>query len=194
MAAEILMVNGSPRPEGNSASLAAVCAEVFGQQGASWEQIDLRRLKIAPCKACGLCAGGKVKYCAQKDDMQPLYDKILQCRALLFISPVYWFNVTAQLKVFIDRLYGLWKWDPAFLAGKGAGAVLVYGDADLYESGGINAVSSFEHMFRYIRADCRGFAYGSAGDIGDAQKNPDLLERTRKLALALTEPRPDRGA
>ncbi len=124
--------------------------------------------------------------------MQPLYDKILQCRALLFISPVYWFNVTAQLKVFIDRLYGLWKW--IRLPGGNAGAVLVYGDADLYESGGINAVSSFEHMFRYIRADCRGFAYGSAGDIGDAQKNPDLLERTRKLALALTEPRPDRGA
>jgi len=189
MAAEIVLINGSPRPEGNSARLAAVCGEVFDQQGVSWEPIDLRRLKIAPCKGCNLCAGGKVKFCSQKDDMQPLYDKVLQCRALLFVSPVYWFNVTAQLKAFIDRLYGLWKWDSAFLAGKAVGAVLVYADADLYESGGINAVSAFEHMFRFVQADCRGFAYGTAGAIGDADKNPDLLERTRKLALDLAASR-----
>jgi multimeric flavodoxin WrbA len=103
------------------------------------------------------------------------------------VSPVYFFNYTAQLKGFVDRLYGLWNWDKDFLAGKRTGAVLVYADADLYESGGINAVSAFEHMFRFTRADCRGFAYGTAGEIGDADRNPDLLERTRKLALSLTQ-------
>jgi multimeric flavodoxin WrbA len=188
MAAEILIVNGSPRPKGNSARLAALCAETFDREGRTWEQIDLRALKIAPCKACGLCREGKAKYCAQKDDMAGLYDKVAQCRALLFVTPVYWFTYTAQLKAFIDRLYGLWNWDKAFLAGKRAGAVLVYADAGLYESGGINAVSTFEHMFRYTRADCRGFAYGTAGDLGDADRNPDLLERTRTLAHDLAAP------
>ncbi|MGA2080056.1 MAG: flavodoxin family protein [Holophaga sp.] len=187
MAAEILVVNGSPRPEGNSARLAALCGEVFDREGRTWERIDLRTLKIAPCKACGLCREGKARYCGQKDDMVPLYDKVAQCRALLFVSPVYFFNYTAQLKGFVDRLYGLWNWDKDFLAGKRTGAVLVYADADLYESGGINAVSAFEHMFRFTRADCRGFAYGTAGEIGDADRNPDLLERTRKLALSLTQ-------
>jgi multimeric flavodoxin WrbA len=186
MAAEILVINGSPRPEGNSARLAALCADTFKQRGASWEQVDLRRLKISPCKACGQCRDRKAKYCAQKDDMAPLYDKIAQCRALLFVTPIYFFNYTAQLKTFIDRLYGIWNWDRDFLAGKPTGAVLVYADANLYESGGINAVSAFEHMFRYLKADLRGFAYGTAGDIGDAEKNPDLLDRTRDLAEALT--------
>jgi hypothetical protein len=65
------------------------------------------------------------------------------------------------------------------------GAALVYADADVYESGAVNAIASFEHMFRFLEADLRGFAYGTAGAPGDAAQNPDLLERTRKLALAL---------
>ncbi len=186
MSAQILVVNASPRPEGNSARLAALCAETFEKRGSSWEQVDLRRLRISPCKACGQCRDGKAKYCAQKDDMTPLYDKIAQCQALLFISPVYFFNYTAQLKTFIDRLYGIWNWDRNFLAGKRTGAVLVYADADLRGSGGINAISALEHMFHYLKPDSRGFAYGTAGEIGDAEKNPELLARTRSLAEALT--------
>jgi len=185
MASEILVVNSSPRAEGNSAHLAALCGEVFDQQGKSWERIDLRKLKIGPCRACGLCREGKVKYCIQKDDMAQIYDKIAQCQAVLFLSPIYWFTYSAQLKVFIDRLYGIWNQDHAFLAGKRAGAVLVYADADPYESGAVNAISAFEHMFRFVKADCRGFAYGTAGGLGAAADNPDLLERTRKLALSM---------
>lgn len=185
MASEILLINASPRPEGNSAYLAALCGGVFDQQGKSWERVDLRKLKIGPCRACGQCREGKAKYCLQRDDMTLLYDKIAQCRALLFISPIYWFTYSAQMKGFIDRLYGLWNWDRAFLAGKRTGAVLVYADADVYESGAINAISTFEHMFRFTKADCRGFAYGTAGAPGAAADNAELVERTRKLALNL---------
>jgi multimeric flavodoxin WrbA len=185
MASEILVVNASPRPKGNSAHLAAVCGDVFDAQEKSWERIDLRKLKIGPCLACGQCRDGKAKYCAQKDGMTQLYDKVAQCQALLVLSPIYWFTYTAQLKAFVDRLYGIWNWDRSFLAGKRVGAVLVYADADVYESGAINAISAFEHMFRYTKADCRGFAYGTAGAAGAAENNADLLERTRKLALAL---------
>ncbi|HWQ08815.1 MAG TPA: flavodoxin family protein [Holophaga sp.] len=185
MAAQILIVNASPRPHGNSAHLASLCSEVFDREGRSWEQVDLRGLKIAPCRDCGLCRQGKAKYCAQRDDMAELYDKVLQCEALLFVSPIYFFTFTAQLKGFIDRLYGLWNWNPDFLAGKRTGAVLVYADEDVYSSGAINAITTFEHMFRFAKADCRGFAYGTAGAPGDAAGNEDLRERTRKLALAL---------
>jgi multimeric flavodoxin WrbA len=185
MGSEILVINASPRPEGNSAHLAALCGEVFDGQGKSWERIDLRNLKIGPCRACGLCREGKARFCAQKDDMAPVYDKVAQCQALLVLSPIYWFTYAGQLKTFIDRLYGLWNWDRSFLAGKRVGAVLVYADADVYESGAIHAISALEHMFRYTQADCRGFAYGTAGDIGAAAGNADLLERTRKLALSL---------
>jgi multimeric flavodoxin WrbA len=187
MAADILVINGSPRAAGNSARLASLCEEEFDRHRVSWEEVELRRLTIAPCRECGACAAGRAKYCAQKDDMVPLYEKILQCRTVLFVTPVFWFNYTAQLKTFIDRLYGLWKWDPDFMAGKRAAAVLVYADEDLYASGGINAVSAFEHLFRFIRAECRGFAYGTAAEPGDADRNPGLLERTRTLARSLVE-------
>ena len=185
MASEILLVNGSPRPQGNSSRLAEVCGEVFDQNGRSWERIDLRSLKIAPCLGCWLCREGKVKYCAQQDDMTQLYDKVLACRALMLVSPIYWFSITAQLKGFIDRLDGLWHWDRAFLANKRVGAVLVYMDVDMIESGAVHAMASLEHLFRYTRADCRGFAHGTAENPGDAERNADLMERTRNLARSL---------
>jgi NAD(P)H-dependent FMN reductase len=187
MGTDILIINGSPRPDGNSARLSALCAEEFDRLGASWEEIDLRRLTIGACQGCNACADKKAKYCSQKDDMVPLYEKVAQCRAILFVTPVYWMNVTAQTKTFIDRLYGLYNWQREFLAGKAAGAVLVYADADLYQSGGINAVSAFEHLFRFTGARGQGFAYGSAYAPGDAEANPDLLERTRGLARRMVE-------
>lgn len=185
MTADILMVNGSPRPEGNCARLVDACGQVFDQHGRTWERVDLRQLRIGPCRACGQCIEHKAKYCSQPDDMAPVYDQLLGCKALLLLSPVYWFNYNAQLKGFIDRMYGLWNWDRGFLAGKKAGAVLVYADADPYLSGGVNAIASFEHLFRFTGADYRGVAYGTAAEPGDAERNPDLMERVRTLAESL---------
>ncbi len=185
MAAEILLVNGSPRPQGNSARLAAVCAEALERRGCAWRQIDLRGLDIAPCQGCWLCKEHKVRYCARKDDMTPLYDLVADCRGLLLLSPIYWFTVSAQLKIFIDRLTGLWHGNRSFLAGKPAGAVLVYMDTTPETSGAVHAMATLEHLFRYVGADCRGFACGTAENPGDAERNPALLERARQLALDL---------
>jgi multimeric flavodoxin WrbA len=185
MAGDILLVNGSPRPQGNSARLAEVCAEVFERRGCGWKRVDLCGLDIAPCRGCWLCKERKARYCVQKDDMTPLYDQVAQSRGLLLLSPVYWFNVTAQLKVFIDRLDGLWHWNQSFLAGKPAGAVLVYMDTTPETSGAVHAMAALEHLFRYVGADCRGFACGTAESPGDADRNPGLLERARRLALDL---------
>lgn len=186
MPAEFLLVNGSPRPHGNSARLAEVCSEVFERQGRSWERIDLRALAIGPCLGCWQCRAGRARYCVQKDDMTALYDKVAACRGLLLLSPVYWFAVTAQLKGFIDRLDGLWHWDRSFLERKPVGAVLVYMDATPEASGAVHAVASLDHLFRYLGADCRGFVCGTAENPGDAERNAGLLERTRELALNLT--------
>ena len=109
--ADTLMVNGSSMSEANSASLAAVCATVFDQQGVSWVQIQLRWLKIAPWKACGLCVGGNVRYCADKLRHAARWTSkgLQRCRPSGRSPRPHWFNVTAQLKTFIDRLHGLCK-------------------------------------------------------------------------------------
>ena len=93
----------------------------------------------------------------------------------MLLTPIYWFAVTAQLKAFIDRLDALWHWERGFLAGKPAGAVLVYMDATPEASGAVHAMASLEHLFRCLGADFRGFACGTAGEVGEAERNPRLL-------------------
>jgi hypothetical protein len=63
--------------------------------------------------------------------------------------------------------------------------VLTYGDTDLYTSGGINAIHTLETMFRFIQADVAGWVYGSLSNVGDAQKNPELMEKAYRLGRKL---------
>ena len=87
--------------------------------------------------------------------MAGLYARIAQVPALLFVSPIYWFTYSAQLKAAIDRLYCLRNWDNDFLKGKKAGAVFVYGDVDPYASGAVNAMATFDIMRGISSRDAR---------------------------------------
>ena len=182
---EILILRASPRRDGNCAFLARRAARVFEKRGAPHVEVDAAALDLGMCSACDLCREKKAKYCAIKDDMSGLYERIVQAPSILFVSPIYWFTYSAQLKVVIDRLYGLWNWDNECLRGKRVGAAFVYGDVDPYASGAVNAMSTFDHMLRFTRAQNCGFAYGTANDPGDAEKNADLVGAVEALAARL---------
>jgi len=65
-------------------------------------------------------------------------------------SPIYWFTVSAQTKLFMDRWYALGGDDGYALAGKQFGIVLAYADADPFTSGAVNALRTFQDAFNYI--------------------------------------------
>ncbi len=184
MTKHLLILKGSPREKGNSAILADRVAAGAQEAGADIENIYLHALDIRPCDACDACAETEGA-CIIEDDMQPLYPKILQADAIVFASPVYWFTISAQLKLCIDRWYGLqapgWK----KMAGKQAGIVLTYGDSDLYTSGGINAIHTFESMCRFLRMEIVGIIHGTAGDIGDVETQPQLMQQAYQLGQRL---------
>ncbi len=58
------------------------------------------------CTACDACLETE-RFCVFEDDMQPLYRQFIEADLVVLASPVYWWSISAQLKVFIDRLYGL---------------------------------------------------------------------------------------
>ncbi len=182
MPSNILILNGSPRSNGNTAFLTELTRQEFTEKGVSAEIINLAKLNIKPCTACDVCVAKKARFCIINDDMGALYDKVLACKAILFASPIYWFTYSAWLKLFIDRLYGLWTQEPACLKGKKIGGLFVYGDSDVYSSGAINAITTLEHMMRFTKGNIVGFAYGTAGGPGDAAQNTDLIAMTRALA------------
>jgi multimeric flavodoxin WrbA len=183
MGKHILIIKGSPREKGNSSLLAERAAEGAQAAGADVETFSLHRLDIRPCDACDTCKDTGV--CVLKDDMQILYPKLRDAEAIVIASPIYWFTMSAQTKLFIDRWYALEGSQGNELKGKTFGIILTYGDTDPYSSGAINAIRSFQDMFRYIGADIAGMVYGTASDEGDVLKQPALLESAYLLGTKL---------
>jgi multimeric flavodoxin WrbA len=185
MSKNILILKGSPREKGNRATLTAQVFAGAEQAGASVEDVYLHGMDIRPCDHCDFCQEDDDVGCVVEDDMQKLYPKLRQADVIVVASPIYWFTMSAQLKLCIDRWYAFETPQGSALRGKQLGIVLVYGDTDLYTSGGINAIHTFESMARYLKMDIRGIVHGTAMDIGDAEKRPELLERAYKLGQNL---------
>jgi multimeric flavodoxin WrbA len=180
MSRKVLIVRGSPREKGNSATLAREALLGAREAGAEVEDIYLHGLDIRPCDACDMCEDNE-GVCVIEDDMQTLYPKIAQADAIVFASPIYWFTISAQLKLFIDRWYAFEFHEDKPTRNKQIGVVLTYGDTDLFTSGGINAIHTFQSMFRYIGGEIVGIVHGTANEVGDAAKNPELMKNAYNL-------------
>jgi multimeric flavodoxin WrbA len=179
----ILILKGSPRERGNSATLAERAAEGARAAGAQVESIYLHGLDIRPCDACDLCM--ESGSCVIEDDMTPLYPRLAAADAIILASPIYWFTFTAQLKLCIDRWYAFQASRYKEVSGKPFGIILTYGDTDLYSSGAINAIHTYETMARFLKGSIAGIVHGSLSDVGDVQKHPELLEQAFELGKNL---------
>jgi len=183
MSKSVLIIKSSPRQHGNSATLADQVAAGAREAGANIESVFLSGMDMHPCDNCEACVDTGM--CVIDDDMQKLYPKLQQADAVVLASPIYWGTFCAQLKICIDRWYALWHSNENVFNGKPVGIVLAYGDTDLYTSGGINAIHTFETMFRFLQADIKGWVYGSLSNVGDAQKQPELMEQAYQLGKKL---------
>ncbi len=182
---QILILKSSPRKRANSSILADQVAAGARAAGAAVESFDLHSLTIHPCDACDFCQGATEAGCVINDDMQMLYPKLRAADGIVVASPIYWFTLSAQAKLCIDRWYALEGTGGSALAGKQFGLVLTYGDTDPYTSGAINAIRTFQDMCRYMRAEVAGIVYGMASDAGEIQGQPKLLERAYQLGQRL---------
>ena len=104
---KILGIWGSPRKGGNTEALLGAFLEGAADAGAEVERIALRELKITPCLEIYHCF--KDGTCPIKDDMLPLYDKLLAADVVALASPIFFYSVTAQAKAMIDRTQALWS-------------------------------------------------------------------------------------
>ena len=117
--------------------------------------------------------------------MQGLYPKLRQADALVISSPIYWFSVSAQTKLFMDRCYALGGPQGNNLSGKKIGIVLTYGDSDPFNSGAVNAIRTFQDAFNYIGATIVDMIYGSALEAGEIRVNRELMRKAYELGRNL---------
>jgi len=74
--------------------------------GAEVEKVAVSELKIHPCLEIYACR--KDGKCAIKDDMQQLYEKLLEADYIVFASPIFFYGLTSQAKAIVDRCQALW--------------------------------------------------------------------------------------
>lgn len=100
---KVLMVNGSPRPNGNTAMALREMEKVFHQEGIETELLQIGHLPIRSCVACGAC--GKTGRCAFDDIVNEAAEKFKFCDGLVAGSPVYYASANATLMAFLTRLF-----------------------------------------------------------------------------------------
>ena len=101
MGKKILILSGSPRKDGNSETLCAQFAKGAQEAGHTAELIRLHTKKLGFCTACYACK--KTGVCVQKDDMTGILKKMGEADVIVLSTPVYFYQMTAQMKTLIDR-------------------------------------------------------------------------------------------
>ena len=184
---KILFFNGSPRKKGNTSVLIEECMRGIKDSGNKAEVFFLHNMTIGACQFCDWCIDNNALSCVQKDDMNELYPKLLESDIIVLAAPIFWFSVSAQMKLFIDRLYALHGKDGYALINKKIATILVYGDSDIDRSGVNNAIGSIEDLIRYMKSENIGIVHGTAYKIGDAEKNKQLMSQAYDLGLKISK-------
>ncbi len=117
---KVLGIVASPRKGGNTEILVTEALEGAKSAGAEVELFTVADKTIAPCDGCLAC--GESAVCKIKDDMQELYTKMVEADGIIFGTPVYFSNVSAQAKIIMDRTQSIYR--ARKLRGKTAAAIV----------------------------------------------------------------------
>ena len=183
----VLVLLGSPRKKGNSTTMARQITKGAESMGAQVETLYLNGMHISPCQGCYYCQQEERPGCAVNDDMQTVYPKLLESDAWVIASPVYWFSMTAQTKIFMVRCFAMFRdtaeQSPFF--NKRIAIAMSYGDSDAFNSGCVNALRSFQDAYNYVGARIVGMVYGRPEKPGEIMSNQGLMQQAEELGRKL---------
>lgn len=169
---KILVLNGSPRPRGNTAAMAAAFAKGARESGHQVTVVPVCRKKIAGCLACEYCHTKGEGKCIQQDDMQEIYPLLNDAEMIVLASPVYYHGFTGQLQCAINRIYALDK--PEHL--KKAALILSSSSEDVY--GG--AIYEYQNSFLdYLKLEDMGI-FTASEEQKNFSETADLLYQVGK--------------
>lgn len=175
----ILVLNGSPRPQGNTAAMVETFAEGACEKGHTVHIVPVCQKKIAGCLACEYChqkESGHERQCVQKDDMQEIYPLLDEAEMIVLASPIYYHGFTGQLQCAINRIYALDK--PRNL--KKAALIMSSGSDHVYSG----AIFEYQNSFlQYLHLEDMGMfsAYGKQNN------STDTLNELREFGRSLPE-------
>jgi len=176
---KILVINGSPRKGGNTEILLDAMIAGAQEAGATISSVQLRDLDVSPCRACDACK--RTGKCIQKDDMHDLLSKMEGSDVWILGTPVYWWSVTAQLKAFIDRWYGI---NRDIFKNRRFALVIPLGSSNPKTAR--HVIGMFEDISAYLGMKQVGTLLApGVYERGDVKKRSDLLEEATELGKSI---------
>ncbi len=112
---KVLMLNGSPRENGNTAIALGEMEKIFSEEGIDYETVQVGDLDIRGCTACGACA--KTGKCIYDDIVNEIAPKFEESDGLVLASPVYYASANATLIALLDRLFFSTSFDKSMKVG-----------------------------------------------------------------------------
>ena len=174
----ILVITGSPRKKGNGALLAQSFIEGAETNGHNVMLFNAGSSKINPCRACDKCLSNN-NTCVFRDDFDKLKPMMENADMIVFVTPLYWYSMSAQLRLAVDKMYSLDFSNKTIEA-----ALIVCGwTDDMEDFEGVT--KSHENMTKYLGWKNHAMlvvpGVNAPGDV----VNTDGLTRAKELGLSI---------
>ena len=170
---KILVLNGSPTKDGNTAALVNAFKEGAESKGHNVTVLNVAHKKVNGCMACEYCHGAGNGKCVQKDDMQEIYPYLMEADMITFASPIYYFTMSAQLEAVIHRFYAInhppkTKYTALLLSSYSPGVYTA-------------AIAQYKDMIGYMGMTDKGIVTAD----NSTNKTPAKLAEAKKLGASL---------
>ena len=172
MPKKVVILNGSPRRKGNTSDLVKAFTEGAESAGNTVTEFFLDGMDIRGCKGCFGGHSSRECPCVQKDDMAQIYPAVRDCDVVVLATPLYYWNMSGQLKTALDRLFALEEGDGNLLRGNGkSSALLMAAEGHGFE----DVVLYYDHLMEHLRwADLGHVLCGGVMNAGDISGRKEL--------------------
>ena len=168
----ILILNGSPRIEGNTETHIREFRRGAEESGHNVEIIPVGRMRIRPCEACGYCHERKGRKCRIDDSMISIYPSLQKADMVVFASPVHYFGFSAQMQALLSRIY-CWHRLPA----PKYGLILSSGSPDVFDG----VIAQYRHIVKYFGGRDEGILTVSGKDNRSVETLKKMYEFGKSL-------------
>jgi multimeric flavodoxin WrbA len=174
---KVVAFNGSPRKDGNTFILINHVFRELEKEGVETELVQLSGSKIRGCIACYKCFENKDQQCAVKEDIaNECIKKMIKAEGIILGSPVYFADVTAEMKALIDRAGFVSIANGGMYKNK-VGAVVVA----VRRSGAIHTLDTMSHFFLAGQMIIIGRGIGVGRDKGEVEKDEEGMLAVKAL-------------
>ena len=173
MSKKIVILNGSPRKNGNTAALSAAFTRGATESGNTVTEFYLNGMNLRGCLGC--CRGGKnpESPCVQKDDMEKIYPAYREADIVVLASPLYYWTISGQLKVAFDRLFAVAECDPDYRNPKKQAVLLMAAEGHDFEE----SVFWYDRLKKHLGWKSLGKVLcGGVMAVGDIQGRKELSD------------------